>query len=102
MSGSASVSIHDASKEVRHEHRRVAVATLIGSTMEMYDFFLYANCVALVFAPMFFTPSGEHNPLLGQIIGFASSGVSFVFRPVGAVIAGHLGDRIGRDRKSVV
>lgn len=102
MSGAASVSAHDASRENRHEHRRVAVATLIGSTMEMYDFFLYANCVALVFAPMFFTPSGEHNPLLGQIIGFASSGVSFVFRPVGAVIAGHLGDRIGRKVMTVI
>ncbi len=100
--GTVQVSEHDAVKQDRHEHRRVAVATLIGSTMEMYDFFLYANCVALVFAPMFFTPTGEHNPLLGQIIGFASSGVSFIFRPVGAVIAGHLGDRLGRKVMTVI
>jgi MFS family permease len=73
--------------------RKVAVATVIGTTIEWYDFFLYANAAGLVFATLFFAPAG---PQAGVLLSFATVGVSFLFRPLGAFLAGHFGDRIGR------
>lgn len=73
--------------------RRVAAATIIGTTVEWYDFFVYANAVALVFNQQFFDPAGGS---VGQLVAFASVGLSFLFRPFGAFLAGHFGDRIGR------
>ncbi|MDU0968181.1 MAG: MFS transporter [Actinomycetaceae bacterium] len=78
------------------EDRRVAVATLVGTTVEWYDFFIYSNAVALVFGPLFFEPLAKENTVLAQLIGFATVGISFFFRPLGAMVAGHLGDKIGR------
>ncbi|KRA26025.1 MFS transporter [Microbacterium sp. Root61] len=80
---------------VRREQRRVLAGTMIGTTIEWYDFFIYANAAALVFAPLFFAPAGSEGPV-PQIVAFMSIGVSFLFRPLGAIIAGHMGDRIGR------
>lgn len=80
----------------KKEDRRVAVATLIGTTVEWYDFFIYANAVALIFGPLFFDPLSNDNAFLGQIIGFATVGISFFFRPLGALVAGNLGDKLGR------
>lgn len=77
----------------RPDVRRVAVATIIGTTIEWYDFFLYANAAGLVFTALFFAPLG---PQAGLLVSFATVGVSFLFRPVGAFLAGHFGDRIGR------
>ncbi|MCW2289932.1 MFS family permease [Leucobacter luti] len=77
----------------RNEGRRVAVATMIGTTIEWYDFFIYANTAALVFAQLFFEPLGAQAALL---VSFATVGISFLFRPLGAIVAGHLGDRVGR------
>ena len=68
--------------------RRVAAATVIGTTIEWYDFFLYASAAGLVFAELFFKPAG---PEAGTIIAFATVGVSFLFRPLGAFLAGHFG-----------
>lgn len=73
--------------------RRVAAATIIGTTVEWYDFFIYANAVALVFTKQFFDPAGGS---VGQLVAFASIGLSFLFRPLGAFLAGHYGDKIGR------
>lgn len=73
--------------------RKVAVATVIGTTIEWYDFFLYANAAGLVFATLFFQPAG---PQAAVLLSFATVGVSFLFRPLGAFLAGHFGDRIGR------
>lgn len=73
--------------------RRVAAATIIGTTVEWYDFFIYANAVALVFNKQFFDPAGGS---VGQLVAFASVGLSFLFRPLGAFLAGHYGDKIGR------
>lgn len=73
--------------------RKVAVATVIGTTIEWYDFFLYANAAGLVFASLFFQPAGAQA---GVLLSFATVGVSFLFRPLGAFLAGHFGDRIGR------
>ncbi|MFK0007840.1 MFS transporter [Paenarthrobacter sp. NPDC090520] len=73
--------------------RRVAFATIIGTTVEWYDFFIYATAAGLVFAKLFFEPAGES---IGLLLAFASVGVSFLFRPLGAFLAGHYGDKIGR------
>lgn len=73
--------------------RRVAAATIIGTTVEWYDFFIYANAVALVFNRQFFDPAGGTT---GQLVAFASIGLSFLFRPFGAFLAGHFGDKYGR------
>lgn len=81
------------------EMRRVAAATVIGTTIEWYDFFLYASAAGLVFAELFFKPAG---PEAGTIIAFATVGVSFLFRPLGAFLAGHFGDRIGRKAMLVI
>ncbi len=77
----------------KKNQRKVALATLIGTTVEWYDFFIYASAAALVFKQLFFIPAGNS---LGTIIAFASVGISFLFRPLGAFLAGHFGDKIGR------
>ncbi|UJP09422.1 MHS family MFS transporter [Microbacterium sp. KUDC0406] len=73
--------------------RRIAFATIIGTTIEWYDFFIYATCAGLVFAQLFFQPAGKDIALL---LSFATVGISFLFRPLGAFLAGHFGDIIGR------
>lgn len=80
----------------KREDRKVAIATLVGTTVEWYDFFIYSNAVALVFGPLFFKPLTNDNALLSSIIGFATIGISFFFRPLGALVSGHLGDKLGR------
>lgn len=81
------------------ELRRVAAATVIGTTIEWYDFFLYASAAGLVFGELFFKPAG---PQAATIISFATVGVSFLFRPLGAFLAGHFGDRLGRKAMLVI
>ncbi|WGW11410.1 MFS transporter [Saxibacter everestensis] len=88
----SSVSIHP-SRSTSKDQRRVAFATIIGTTIEWYDFFIYANMAGLVFATLFFEPAGSE---IGILISFASVGLSFLFRPLGAFLAGHYGDKIGR------
>ncbi|RWZ53248.1 MFS transporter [Labedella phragmitis] len=73
--------------------KRVATATIIGTTIEWYDFFLYAQAAGLIFGSLFFAPAG---PQAAVLLSFATVGVSFLFRPLGAFLAGHFGDRIGR------
>lgn len=77
------------------EARRVVLSSAIGTTIEFYDFSLYGLAAVLVFAPQFF-PS--NNPVAAQIGALATFSIGFFFRPVGGVIAGHFGDRIGRKR----
>lgn len=76
--------------------RRVLAATLVGTTIEWYDFFIYAQAAALVFGALFFGPLTRNDPFAAQIIAFATIGISFLFRPLGAIVCGHLGDRFGR------
>ena len=71
----------------------VAFASFIGTTIEWYDFFIYSTAAALVLGPLYF-PS--YDSRVGTIASFATFGVAFMARPVGGVIAGHLGDRVGR------
>jgi len=75
--------------------RRVVAASMIGTTIEWYDFFLYGTAAALVFNRLFF-PSSE--PLVGTMLAFATYALGFVARPLGGVVFGHFGDRIGRKR----
>lgn len=88
------------SQEIKaRESRRVAVATFVGTTLEWYDFYLYALCAALVFGPLFFSSS---DPVTGQLGALATLAVGFVARPIGGVIAGHFGDRVGRKKMLVL
>lgn len=83
------------------EERRVLAGTLVGTSIEWYDFFIYAQAAGLVLAPLFLAPIAESNPGLAQVLSFATIGISFLFRPLGAIIAGHLGDRLGRKKMLV-
>ena len=73
--------------------RLVAVASMIGTTIEWYDFFLYGTAAALVFNRLFFP---TFDPLVGTLAAFGTYTVGFVARPIGGIIIGHYGDRIGR------
>jgi metabolite-proton symporter len=81
--------------ETRTPLRRVVMASLIGTTIEWYDFFLYGTAAALVFNKLFFP---EYEPLTGTFLAFATYALGFVARPVGGIVFGHFGDRIGRKR----
>ncbi|WDZ93908.1 MFS transporter [Nocardiopsis sp. HUAS JQ3] len=84
------------------EDRRVLAGTLAGTTIEWYDFFIYAQAAGLVFGPLFFAPVNERAPGLAVLISLATIGISFLFRPLGAIIAGRFGDRLGRKRMLVL
>ena len=71
------------------------LASLIGTTIEWYDFFLYGSAAALVFNRLFFP---EYDPLTGTLLAFTTYALGFVARPVGGIVFGHFGDRIGRKR----
>ncbi|WP_213453205.1 MFS transporter [Rhizomonospora bruguierae] len=73
--------------------RKVAMATLIGTTIEWYDFYLYGVAAALIFAPQFFPAVSSTT---GTLAAFATFGVGFFARPLGALVFGHFGDRVGR------
>ncbi|RMI28779.1 MFS transporter [Nocardia stercoris] len=78
--------------------RRIAVAGGIGTVIEYYDFFIFATAAALVFPKVFFPALGS---AAGTTAAFATLGVAFVARPVGSVLFGHFGDRLGRKRTLV-
>ncbi|MEU0531241.1 MFS transporter [Amycolatopsis tolypomycina] len=73
--------------------RRVALGSSIGATIETYDFIGFGTAAALYFNQAFFPSS---NPLSGTLLSFATLGVGFAVRPLGGILGGHLGDRIGR------
>ncbi|TQJ57821.1 metabolite-proton symporter [Arthrobacter sp. SLBN-83] len=72
---------------------RVIVASLIGTTVEFYDFYVYATAAVLVFPKLFFPSANETTQLLSS---FAVFGVAFIARPLGSIIFGHFGDKFGR------
>src|SRR5262245_6988529 len=73
--------------------RRVVLASFIGTAIEWYDFFLYGTAAALVFNRLFFPTL---DPLAGTMASFGTYSVGFFARPVGGVVFGHFGDRMGR------
>lgn len=78
-----------------HAPRKAALASWIGSALEYYDFFIYGTAAALVFGKIFFPTV---DPKLGTIAAFATFGVGYVTRPIGAFFMGHVGDKFGRKK----
>lgn len=78
---------------------KVAMASFIGTTIEYYDFFIYGTAAALVFPQLFFP---DATPLMGTLLSFATFGVGFLARPVGGIIFGHFGDRVGRKQMLII
>ncbi|MFI6508603.1 MFS transporter [Streptosporangium sp. NPDC050855] len=78
---------------------KIVGASLIGTTIEWYDFFLYGSAAALIFPKLFFP---ESEPLVGTLLAFLTYAVGFVARPLGALVFGHYGDRLGRKKLLVL
>ena len=79
--------------------RKVALTALAGTSVEWYDFFLYATAAALVFPVAFFP---ESTPTIGLILSFGTFAFGFIARPLGGIIFGHWGDKVGRKRTLVI
>jgi MFS family permease len=87
--------LDETDEQRRRRLRTVVAASLLGTTVEWYDFFLYATAAGLVFSKVFFPNASS---LVGTLLAFATFAVGFVMRPVGGLVFGHIGDRIGRKR----
>jgi MFS transporter, MHS family, shikimate and dehydroshikimate transport protein len=83
------------SKGFSKEHRKVAFASFIGTTIEWYDFYLYGIAAALVFPALFFP---NIDPLYGTLAAFGSYAAGFIARPLGSMVFGHFGDKLGRKK----
>ncbi|TWX40213.1 MHS family MFS transporter [Frigoribacterium sp. ACAM 257] len=76
-----------------NKRSRVVLASLVGTSIEFYDFYVYATAAVLVFPTVFFA---NDDPAVARLASFAVFGVAFIARPVGSIVFGHFGDRIGR------
>ena len=76
---------------------RVVFASLVGTAVEWYDFFLYGSAAALVFGKLFFP---ESEPVTATLLAFGTYALGFVARPLGGIVFGHFGDKVGRRRCS--
>lgn len=83
----------DATVAGRVQRRRIVIASMVGTTIEFYDFYIYATAAVTVFPHLFF-PKG--NPTAALLASLATFGLAFVARPMGSILFGHFGDRIGR------
>ncbi|MDM5312602.1 MFS transporter [Peribacillus frigoritolerans] len=83
----------------KKQMRRVLVASLVGSSIEWFDYFLYGTVSALVFNQLFFV---NEDPTIGLLLSYASFALAFFIRPFGGVIFSHIGDRIGRKKTLVL
>ncbi len=79
--------------------RKLMAAGMVGSAIEWYDFFIYATAAALVFGPVFFP---DASPLMGTLLSFSTFWAGFVARPIGGLVFGHFGDKVGRKPALVV
>jgi MFS family permease len=86
-------------KTAEHQPFRAALAAFFGTMIEWYDFYCYGTAAALVFGDVFFATG---DPLMGTLASLGTFAVGFVARPFGALIFGHLGDKIGRKRSLVI
>jgi MFS transporter, MHS family, shikimate and dehydroshikimate transport protein len=82
-----------ADQQGQTSHVKVATASLIGTAIEWYDFFLYGTAAALIFNKLFFP---TFDPMVGTLLAFATYALGFVARPLGGLVFGHYGDKIGR------
>jgi len=78
---------------------KIAIASSIGTAVEWYDFFLYGTASALIFGRLFFP---TFDPLTGTLASYGTFAVGFAARPIGGVICGHFGDRVGRKSMLVI
>jgi metabolite-proton symporter len=85
-------------RPTKTEIRTVVASSILGTTVEWYDFFLYGIAAGLVFDKLFF-PSAD--PVVGTLLAFATFAIGFVARPVGGLVFGHIGDRVGRKKTLV-
>jgi MFS transporter, MHS family, shikimate and dehydroshikimate transport protein len=83
----------------KKEMNLIAVASLIGSAIEWYDWFLYGTAASLVFNKLFFP---NFDPLIGTLLAFVTFGVGFLARPLGGIIFGHYGDKLGRKSTLII
>ncbi|PEZ82964.1 MFS transporter [Bacillus sp. AFS017274] len=83
----------------KKQMRRILVASLVGSSIEWFDYFLYGTVAALVFNQLFFV---NEDPTIGLLLSYASFALAFFIRPFGGVIFSHIGDRIGRKKTLVL
>jgi MFS family permease len=99
MNNSASLQPNSSAGSNEKSMRKVAGTALAGTSIEWYDFFLYATAAALIFPAAFFP---EASPTMGLILSFGTFAFGFIARPVGGILFGHFGDRIGRKRTLVI
>jgi len=93
-------SIHTANLQpAKGQAQRAAVDSFVGAVVDWYDFLLYGIVAALVFNAAFFP---KVSPTMGTLAAFATFGVGFLFRPLGGIVFGHYGDRLGRKRMLVL
>lgn len=83
----------------KKQTRRVLIASLVGSSIEWFDYFLYGTVAALVFNQLFFV---TEDPTVGLLLAYASFALAFFIRPFGGIIFSHIGDRIGRKKTLVL
>ncbi|MDU0346747.1 MFS transporter [Microbacterium sp. KSW2-29] len=102
MASQTAASTRATTTGISREERRVLAGTLVGTSIEWYDFFIYAQAAGLVLAPLFLAPLAQSDPAIAQVLSFATIGISFLFRPLGAIVAGYLGDRLGRKKMLVL
>src|SRR3977135_968805 len=88
-----------ASQNLTDLQRRVAFATLAGSAIEWYDFFIYGTAAALVFGKLFFP---QFSSVTGTLLSFGTFAVGWLARPIGGIVAGHFGDRIVRKNMLII
>lgn len=86
-------------EQQRKRLRKVAAATIFGSMLEWYDFYLYATMAAIVFSKIFFDAS---NPAVASLLAFSTFAIGFIARPFGGILFGYLGDRFGRKHVLVI
>jgi metabolite-proton symporter len=98
-SGTSTEVSSEESAHVEANMRKVALTALAGTSIEWYDFFLYATAAALVFPSAFFPDS---SPTMGLILSFGTFAFGFIARPLGGILFGHFGDRVGRKRTLVI